>query len=124
MKEATGHGGLRAGAGRKRSLDYLSELHVGARAHNYQRKIAERRAMSKHRATMARLGITDAQKKAVEILRTEGPEHWYSSYEGEDTRDDIIGGFLCTLCARVRASSSVSASFTRLANAPAAWANR
>lgn len=92
MKEATGHGGLRAGAGRKRLLDYLSELHVGARADNYQRRIAERRAMSKHRATMERLGITDAQKKAVEILRTEGPEYWDSSYEGEYTRDDIIGG--------------------------------
>lgn len=86
------HGGVRKGSGRKRTLDSFDEIHIGARAHNFQVKISERRAMRQHRQAMQDLGIAAAQKMAKRLLREKGVAHWESSFEGEETRDDIEFG--------------------------------
>lgn len=85
----SGHGGKRVGAGRKETIDYMSQLHVGARAQNFQAKITRRKAMAEFDLAMARCGVREAQAKARAILNTEGLNHWKSSFEGEDTREAL-----------------------------------
>ncbi|MBX7461770.1 hypothetical protein [Qipengyuania huizhouensis] len=67
----------------------MSRLHVGARAHNFQAKIARRKAMAKFDQAMIESGVSEAQEKSRSMLRTEGLEHWQNSFEGEDARDDL-----------------------------------
>ena len=83
------HGGRRAGAGRKKTLDFMSRLHVGARAHNFQAKVARRGAIARFDKAMIACGVRSAQKRSLSILRTDGFEYWRNSFEGEDAREDL-----------------------------------
>lgn len=92
MSDKPSHGGARAGAGRKKTLDYLSEIHIGARAHNLQAKLAERRALLALDEKLKGCGIKTEQGRAKAILRQEGIAHWESSCEGEEVRENIEFG--------------------------------
>lgn len=67
----------------------MGRLHIGARAHNFQAKIAQRRAFLKFDRAMIECGVREAQSRARSVLRQEGFRYWQNSYEGEDVRDDL-----------------------------------
>lgn len=90
------HGGSRAGSGRKQTLEFMARLHVGARAVNFQRKLAERKAFAKYNKIAELSGLREAQAKSLSILRAEGVSYWEQSSEGEEAREDI-GFSLMTL---------------------------
>ena len=90
------HGGPRSGAGRKQTLPYLDRLHVGARAMNFQRRLAERKAVAYYNRASIDAGLRHAQNKALAVLRTEGSQYWLHSFEGDEIRDDV-GFSLITL---------------------------
>lgn len=83
------HGGKRAGAGRKETLDMLGRIHVGARAENFRDKITRRKAMARLDEKLRNCGVRDAQARSLSILRREGLHGWQNSYEGEEAREDL-----------------------------------